>query len=85
MISHLRKTGHFSVFAPVNDLSALSKSSNLIKDAKPAAGEVIGDEWASQLVLVRDVFVLFLRRPLSLTLVLTFMIRIARELFSVQV
>lgn len=61
MISRLRKEGkgHFSVFAPVHDLSAIAKGeagqlevSNLKAAQRMYAGEVVGDEWARQIVLV---------------------------------
>lgn len=61
MISRLRKEGkgHFSVFAPVHDLSAIAKGeagqlevSNLKAAQRMYTGELVGDEWARQIVLV---------------------------------
>lgn len=61
MISRMRKTGHFFVFSPVNDLSLIAKgdaanlvaSKDLKQDVQRNGGEVIGDEWARQIVRVR--------------------------------
>lgn len=64
MIGRLRKEGrgHFSVFSPVHDLSAIAKGeagqlevekTSLAKARfAGAGGEVIGDEWARQIVRV---------------------------------
>lgn len=64
MISRLRKTEHFFVFAPVQDLSliakgdagALSASNSLSKvrfaDVQRDGGDVVGSEWAQQIVRV---------------------------------
>lgn len=61
MIARMRKDGkgHFYVFAPVQDLSAIAKGeagqlepSNLASRARLTGGEIIGDEWAGQIVRV---------------------------------
>lgn len=62
MISRMRKTGHFFVFSPVHDLSLIAKggagqiaaSEELKQDVQRNGGEVIGDEWARQIVRVRS-------------------------------
>lgn len=66
MLSRLRKTGkgHFYVFSPVHDLSAIARgdagelsASNLLAkerfaEVMRAGGEIVGDEWSRQIVRV---------------------------------
>ncbi|KAK4055018.1 hypothetical protein OIO90_003359 [Microbotryomycetes sp. JL221] len=71
MIARMRKEGkgHFYVFAPVQDLSAIAKgeagqwdinglSSSLTRRTRLAGGEIIGDEWARQIVRNRQGIIL---------------------------
>lgn len=65
MISRLHKTGHYYVFSPVSDLSAIAKGNagelsaptsaakGRFADVQRTGGEVVGDEWAQQIVRVR--------------------------------
>ena len=66
MISRLRKDGgHFYVFSPVHDLSSIAKgdagelvetvpgAKKKLADVRRNGGEVVGDEWARQIVRVR--------------------------------
>ncbi|KAL8278970.1 hypothetical protein RQP46_008639 [Phenoliferia psychrophenolica] len=66
MISRMRKTGHFFVFSPVHDLSQIAKggagqiaaSEGLKQDVQRNGGELIGDEWARQIVRNRSGIIL---------------------------
>ncbi|GAA5932545.1 uncharacterized protein JCM15063_001257, partial [Sporobolomyces koalae] len=68
MISRMNKTGHFFIFSPVHDLSAIARGGDGA-DGKigmtskflhgkfrdiAAAGEVVGDEWAHQIIRNRS-------------------------------
>jgi hypothetical protein len=65
-ITFLRKShgSRLNVFAPVNDLSALSKSGGVDKlgtlvagrknDVAIAGGQILGDEWSDHVVKVRS-------------------------------
>ena len=64
MISRMRKTGHFFIFSPVQDLSLIAKggaanisaSEEVKQDVQRNGGEVIGDEWARQIVRASPFF-----------------------------
>ncbi|KAK4050677.1 hypothetical protein OIV83_003403 [Microbotryomycetes sp. JL201] len=71
MIARMRKEGkgHFYIFAPVQDLSAIAKSeagqidaaglsSSLTRRTRLTGGEIIGDEWARQIVRNRGGIIL---------------------------
>lgn len=70
MLGRMRKTGHFYVFSPVHDLSAIARgdagelsafsdsAKGRFVDVQRSGGEVIGDEWASQIVRSRGGIVL---------------------------
>lgn len=60
MLSRLRKTGHFFVFSPINDLSQLGQAGAVSNDSETAkaraidvkrnGAEIVGDEWSKQIV-----------------------------------
>lgn len=59
MISRIRKTGHFSIFAPIHDLSAIAKGEagqltvlDITKGPK-GTSQLVGEEWAQQIIRVR--------------------------------
>ncbi|GJN93415.1 hypothetical protein Rhopal_006470-T1 [Rhodotorula paludigena] len=70
MLGRLRKStpGHFYVFAPVQDLSAIAKADRLgesvvvasrkLKGDAAAGGEMVGDEWAQQIIRARSGIIL---------------------------
>ncbi|KAM0753591.1 hypothetical protein T439DRAFT_322487 [Meredithblackwellia eburnea MCA 4105] len=65
MISRMRKTGHFFVFSPVHDLSAIAKGSSGVEAASGGltagvgvGGELVGDEWSRQIVRNRSGIIL---------------------------
>lgn len=59
MISHIRKTSQFTVFAPVHDLSAIAKGEagqltvmDMTKGQHGAGAQLVGEEWAQQIIRV---------------------------------
>jgi hypothetical protein len=68
MISRMNKTGHFFIFSPVHDLSSIARGGEggggvpkvsttlMLEKGKfrdvAGAGDVVGDEWAHQIIRV---------------------------------
>ncbi|GAA5953720.1 hypothetical protein JCM8115_004129 [Rhodotorula mucilaginosa] len=64
MISRIRKTGHFSIFAPIHDLSAIAKGEagqltvlDMTKGPK-GTSQLVGEEWAQQIIRNRSGIIL---------------------------
>ncbi|POY76292.1 hypothetical protein BMF94_0487 [Rhodotorula taiwanensis] len=64
MISRVRKAGHFSIFSPVNDLSAIAKSEagqltlESARGINGASSQIVGEEWAQQIIRNRSGIIL---------------------------